>query len=424
MASLAGPQPHIRTGVAGQSSITPTPQELKLVNQLKVELGTALTTGRHAAYPEVVGDINLLRHIRGLQTVKEAKKKFLTGLDMRVKYALDDIRDEWALKLNEMGYDNMWRWRNLTIDTWAESCGSMGGGPGFQAEGWPDLTLSGHMYNCVSIADWQPGSKTEGLLSRTTEEETRRWQLIDIVVHQMRFDLISRREGKMTQVCFIWDFKGVTSMFQMQNKEWKRRIGEMDALRGELHIEYLARFYLINASWIVRKLYALVQIALPKRTADKVVVVGSDWREVILQEFPPKVVALIIKTCNKKGSTEDGEESGNGQDDLIGELHIKAGSKKEVIVDLDDATEVSWNFKATSRDINFSATVTGSDGPQSIVTSTRCTAEQGTITGQVKTSSGGILVLCWDNSHSWMWGNGVQYEVLVVAKKADGETKH
>jgi hypothetical protein len=414
------------TGIAGQDSILPNEKEAVMVDQLKKELGTALTEGRHAAYPEVVGDINLLRHIRGLGSVKEAKKKFLSGLEMRAKYNLDDIRDEWAPKLDALGYDGMWKWHNLTIDGWAEACGSMGGGAGWESEGWPSRTLSGHMYHCVSIADWQPGSKTEGLLGRTTEDEVRLWQLTDIVVHQIRFDRISRKEGHMAKVSFIWDFDGVSSMFQMQNKEWKRRVDEMDALRGELHIEYLSKFYLINASWIVRKLYSIIKLAIPKRTTDKVIIVGSDWRDEILKEFDPKVVALILKNSNKSGKIGSQGDNSGGHDDLIGELNIKAGSKKEVIIDLDDAMEVSWNFKATSRDINFSASVTNVDGPTVIVPTTRCTADEGEITGKINENMSGILILCWDNSHSWMWGNGVKYEVTVVPKDLlfdNGETK-
>jgi hypothetical protein len=53
----------------------------------------------------------------------------------------------------------------------------------------------------------------------------------------MRFDLISRVQGYMAKVCFIWDFDGVTSMFQMQNSEWKKHMEPMDKLRGDLHIE-------------------------------------------------------------------------------------------------------------------------------------------------------------------------------------------
>jgi hypothetical protein len=301
----------------------------------------------------------------------------------------------------------------------------MGGGAGWEDEGWPSRTVSGCMYNCVSIADWLPGSKTEGMLSRTSEEQVRRYQLVDIVVHQMRFDRISRHDGYMAKVCFLWDFNGVTTMFQMQNKEWKRRMDEMDALRGELHIEYLGKFYLINASWIVRKLYSIVRLALPSRTAAKVVVLGADWREEVLREFDPKVVALVLKNSNKSGKPKSSDEN-HEQEDLSGTIHLSAGSKKEVVIDLDTAQEVSWNFKATSRDINFSAVVTGADGPQVIAEDTRYAASEGNVAGSCPKGSTGILVLCWDNSHSWMRGNGVQYEVVVVTKEEEeesGETK-
>jgi len=425
MAALARRSSSI-AGVVPQDPITPRDDdEANKLALLKVALGDALTIGRHSKYEEVVGDVNLLRHLRGLITVKEAKKKFLAGLEMREKHNLDDIRDEWAPKLDAMGYDLMQKWRNNLIEDWSQSCGGMGGGAGWEEEGWPSRTVSGCMYNCVSIADWQPGSKTEGMLFRNTEEEVRRYQLVDIVVHQMRFDRISRYDGYMAKVCFVWDFNGVTTMFQMQNKEWKRRMDEMDALRGELHIEYLGKFYLINASWIVRKLYSIIRLAIPSRTAAKVVVLGTDWREEVLQEFDPKVVALMLKLSNKSGKPKGSDAANQEQEDLVGTIHLSAGSKKEVVIDLDSALEVTWNFQATSRDINFSAVVTGADGPLTIVEDTRYAASEGNIVGSCPKGSMGILVLCWDNSHSWLRGNGVEYEVVVVSKEEEsaGETK-
>ena len=417
-------------GFVGQDPITPfNDEEAKKLEDLKITLGDDLTTGRHAEYPEVVGDINLLRHLRGLVTVKEAAKKFRKGLEMRKQYNLDDIRDEWANKSFWDSPESIWNWKNCEIEDFGKSVGGMGGSAGptplTESSGWPKSTLSGHMYNCISVADWQPGSKTEGFLSRNSDEEFLRFQFIDIIVHQMRFDRMSRHHGYMVKVCFVWDFNGVTSMFQMQNKEWTRRTKLIDELRANIHIEYLGAFYLINASWIVRKLWGMVQMALPKKTVQKVIVAGEDYRDEILKEFSPKVVANLIKYANKK-TRPSGDNDAEGQRGLKGSLQISAGNKKEVVVDLDTAQEVSWTFTPTSRDINFSATITGVNGTQmTVVENARYSAEQGIVHGEIKpgTVQGGILVLCWDNGHSWMRGNGVDYEITVVAKKKDGETK-
>ena len=174
------------TGDVGRKSISPVDNlEATQLAQLKNELGTHLTEGRHSSYPEVVGDINLLRHLRGLGSVKEAKKKFLSGLEARETYALDDIRDEYAHQFyttlqdgpeKELHFEkNIWTWRNELLPGFYDGCGGMGGSA-YPDRAFPRSSLSGHLYSCISIADWQPGSKDlpGSLLSTVTPESFRR----------------------------------------------------------------------------------------------------------------------------------------------------------------------------------------------------------------------------------------------------------
>ena len=56
--ALVEDDPSYDTGLA-------TDEEKILIQALKVQLGTLLTTGAHANFPEVVGEYNLLRFLRG-----------------------------------------------------------------------------------------------------------------------------------------------------------------------------------------------------------------------------------------------------------------------------------------------------------------------------------------------------------------------
>ena len=55
----------------------PLCKEKVMIEELKVELGTLLTTGPHIEFPEVVGEYNLLRFLRGCEhDIPEAVKLF------------------------------------------------------------------------------------------------------------------------------------------------------------------------------------------------------------------------------------------------------------------------------------------------------------------------------------------------------------
>ena len=188
----------------------------------------------------------------------------------------------------------------------------------------------------------------------------------------------------------------------------------------------MGRFYLINASWIVRKLYSVVKLALPTKTIEKVYVLGKEWREEILLEFDPKIVPLLLKLHNRKGNPNLNEWVNRN-------LSLSAGAKKEVIIDLDNVNIVKWKFKVLSRDINFHVLWTNLQNQNiSIVDQIRvsCSEDEDeyvegifdfTLSTKETKERGGILVLCWDNSHSWMRGNTVDYEISTVMEEEEGE---
>ena len=64
-----------------------------MIDQLKIRLGTALTTGAHCRWLEVVGDISLLRFLRGgRHNVEQAAVLFHEHLEIRERFGLDEIR--------------------------------------------------------------------------------------------------------------------------------------------------------------------------------------------------------------------------------------------------------------------------------------------------------------------------------------------
>ena len=79
--------------------------EQLLVQQLHALLGTAVTTGRHSRWPEVVGEIALLRYIRAAQgNVHHAAQTFTNHLITRKDFGMDDMRDKAYLKMKDNGF--------------------------------------------------------------------------------------------------------------------------------------------------------------------------------------------------------------------------------------------------------------------------------------------------------------------------------
>jgi hypothetical protein len=69
--------------------------EAGLILKMRTALGTKLTTGPHCTYQEVVGDIALLRFVRGAQhNVEQASTLYVEHLEMRSEMKMDSVRAE------------------------------------------------------------------------------------------------------------------------------------------------------------------------------------------------------------------------------------------------------------------------------------------------------------------------------------------
>eukprot|EP00946_MAST-07B_sp_MAST-7B-sp1_P000035 g35.t1 len=79
---------------ADQASPLGLPSEIELLNEMRRLLGDLLTTGRPAKCPEVVGNISLLRYLRGNNNdVNAAVEQFREMLQVREHLRMDDFRD-------------------------------------------------------------------------------------------------------------------------------------------------------------------------------------------------------------------------------------------------------------------------------------------------------------------------------------------
>ena len=82
----------------------------------------------------------------------------------------------------------------------------------------------------------------------------------------------------------IVDLQGLT----MSHRSCLKYMRTIAALDQQYYPESLGKTFVINAPWIFPALWKLVKVMLDPVTADKVSVLGSDYRDVLRERFDPK----------------------------------------------------------------------------------------------------------------------------------------
>lgn len=87
-------------------SIVPLPAEEAPLQQMKAALQEELATEPWCNFPELVGDIRLLRFLRGHGTAAAATSAFKAHLAWRKEFGVDAIRDAVVDKKMELNWDH------------------------------------------------------------------------------------------------------------------------------------------------------------------------------------------------------------------------------------------------------------------------------------------------------------------------------
>ena len=92
--------------LAMSESIVPLPAEEAPLQQMKAALQEELATEPWCNFPELVGDIRLLRFLRGHGTAAAATSAFKAHLAWRKEFGVDAIRDAVVDKKMELNWDH------------------------------------------------------------------------------------------------------------------------------------------------------------------------------------------------------------------------------------------------------------------------------------------------------------------------------
>jgi hypothetical protein len=397
--ALVEDDPSYDTGLA-------TDEEKILIQALKVQLGTLLTTGAHANFPEVVGEYNLLRFLRGCErNIPETVKLFHRHIAMRQKYKLDSIRDGCMKILDE--YPKFGQLQLPHGAVWAEH---------FPNQLSAGNTPTGHVIIYFPEGDHD----SRKLLEVLTREQVWETKLHDLILRQIQMDRLTRKYNRLIKQVVIVDIAGA-SMLNLKNPEWQ----SIDKDFNEecltcTHVEYVGRIFVINAGWIVRRLYGMAKPTVPKRTRDRVFIHGQDYRQFMMDQINTRTLTALLSFRKAKDQSDDTNLR------KATDFNLDAGKAKEVLVDIDPGktSSVEWSFEATKTDIGFSAVFmrNAKEGESGAVEVTLepekiYKKSEGTVRGLYKVEEGaaGLLLLRWSNKHSWWYSNTFSFEITEKA---------
>ena len=180
--------------------------------------------------------------------------------------------------------------------------------------------------------------------------------------------------------------------------------------------------FVINTPFVIPGLWEMVKMILPMSTITKIHVLGTDYKQTLLQHIHadqlPEEYGGTCKCPNGcvRVRTEDEVKQALLKDKSglsLTEETVAAGSKFELRLDGKAGSEFLWSFDVTDNyDIGFGITMVMADEPNKVVNvkmDSRCTTNKGSYTAAKDCT----LTFVWDNNYSWVYSKYLKYHCSV-----------
>ena len=437
------------------------PEESIVVNHFRRLLGNAITDAPQCNYPEITGDITLLRCLRGrMFDIPVCLDCFRTHIELRIKLGLNDMRDRivtthqrkkeasTSTSTPEEEDPHHYTMTDLIHGTIAKkymycipNCG---------------FTPQGH----VIIFTPTGQHDTRGLLTELTADQYFEYIMEELVRRQLQLEYLSQKHQRLIKMFQIVDCSGVglSHVSHTAMLTFTKRIKVV----LQTWPEGMARVSVINTPWVVTNFWnGFLKFLFPVRSRRKFKMYGSQYRKEILHLIDPTTLAKLLATNTSGGG------DGGGGNTLCGTLELSAGSDKELILSISEnmiglqisikaiKSDVSFSMKlfasmtteaVTSRTNETKETNEGEVGEESgggqrrkrssmgfstsgseVIPATMVTETSGTtytkemtmedIVGKKSGRGAGLLVLNFSNKHSWMWGTAFNYNIVPLYRE-------
>ncbi|KAL3666071.1 hypothetical protein V7S43_008862 [Phytophthora oleae] len=383
-------------------------EEKNQLHALRLSLEEELKTERHAKYVELVGDVRLLRFLRGYKmNVSVAATKYREMLALRQKLKLDDIRDDIAS--NNMVPDEFPHFQKIIphlpfLDTYDIFSAHDGHVFYFEMTGYADL---------------------QKLLTDVTEEEWQTFFLYSMEYRAMKLDQLSRQNETLVQTIMVRDLSGFS--FARFNPKLLKRLKPLVSIATKCYPESMHRVLVLHAPWIFDKVWSAVKAMLQETQLRKVFMEGNSLERLLeLAGSRDKLPKLLGGRSTTHAIPQTGFLGRNAFlllcEDGATQADIKAGGTLQLPFRMNANDTLCWEYVLKERDIVFAVKfrtqgVGGAEendkvAPEKVTSGTP-------ISSSFTATEDGTVVLSWDNSFSWTRGKTVAYKAKVVKSTHD-----
>lgn len=238
--------------------------------------------------------------------------------------------------------------------------------------------------------------------------------------HLIMTEYASALDKPYRGILFIEDLKGLSwHHWYTPAISVMKAVSEIDTL---YYPNAVQRLYIINAPSIFTWMWKLVKPWLDPATAQTMVVLGSNFYEVLSKEIPPENIPMEYGgNCSCPGGClpKAGPFNGITGDGTV-DVHVPRHGSIDVPFIVESDCTLKWEFHTRDYDIGFGLFYEADDGKQSLVIPiTRCNAHQQKVSGSFKAPQSGTYILHWDNKYSMMRGKDLSYKLTVEAAMPD-----
>jgi hypothetical protein len=448
------------------------PEEQVVVDHFRKLLGTAVTNKPQCDYPEITGEITLLRCLRGrVFDIPDCLRTFRAHIDMREKHHLNEIRERVVASLQQQQQQQ-------------QSSSSHPATATSSASEEDNSTVDLHYYDmsdlkhgtiaqkyvyCIPNCGYTPQGHiiiftpagehdTRGLLKELTADEYFEYLMEELVRRQLQLEYLSRKHSRLIKMFQIVDCNGVG----ISHVSHTEVLGFSKRLKVVLQTwpEGMAQVSIINTPWVVTNFWnGFLKYLFPVRSRRKFKMFGSQYRDEILHLVDPETLGKLLSRNHDSCDGSDGKV-------ISGTMELSAGTHKEVMLHIDPTmigikimievikSDVEFSLKMYSNSTNNNdgggggggGEVKAEDGGGGVGASRRRRSSTSgsstsgcsiiptikivegketiyrndlTIDQLFENSDGGggggdrsgLLMFDFSNKHSWVWSNSLKYSI-------------
>eukprot|EP00419_Tripos_fusus_P025495 CAMPEP_0172715000 /NCGR_PEP_ID=MMETSP1074-20121228/67290_1 /TAXON_ID=2916 /ORGANISM="Ceratium fusus, Strain PA161109" /LENGTH=498 /DNA_ID=CAMNT_0013539531 /DNA_START=70 /DNA_END=1563 /DNA_ORIENTATION=- len=407
-----------RTGLMSSlSDRLATQEEASLIVALRRELAKDLAAAPQ--FPELIGDIRLLRTLRAMDhDVGNAAKAFRRHLLIRRHYNIDEKRQQLA---REWG-GRLWELSGADLPNGNIICRYI-----------PETIIFsvGKSGDPVSLSCW--GKSRPAEMIREVSDWDQRF--LEYFIYQfeakaMLLDEASRAQNRLVHFLCVFDLHNWNFMGN-SDRIWARFCTETTGPVGETYHDFNRYFFAIRVTHMAKLAYKMMKPYFPKKVTDKVFIFGDDFANddelhCALDKNAISALSagcLSASTCRREGRAT-----------------IRPRGSFELRVEVPHGSALRWSFGTecsewhgcslgASTDIIFSlsrcsarvgdaehSTYVHGWGPQ-LVEGHRVQGSIDQFDGNQDSSC--MVMLRWSNGNSWITSRALHYRVEVTRPIVD-----